>query len=127
MLCYHNYYCVLIPITAYNLVSNEYLLKVSRKVDFQDIVRALDVSTVDAIEIENLKSTNQQRVFEVLDRWRRRGSKGQRGLGELYQVIALIGGKTHLVDDIMKIEEGKSHLKLFFVICFYTSRLTHKA
>ncbi|XP_033626326.1 uncharacterized protein LOC117289348 isoform X2 [Asterias rubens] len=90
---------------AYNLVSNEYLLKVSRKVDFQDIVRALDVSTVDAIEIENLKSTNQQRVFEVLDRWRRCGSKGQRGLGELYQVIALIGGKTHLVDDIMKIEE----------------------
>lgn len=85
----------------------------SKEVAFKDAVKALNLSTFEVIEIENLKTTDEQRVFEVLDCWRRRGSRGQRGLSELYQLLALVGGKIHLVDDIMRMTDGKSHLKLF--------------
>ncbi|XP_038067617.1 uncharacterized protein LOC119737375 isoform X2 [Patiria miniata] len=83
-------------------VDREILVKVSQHVKFSELCRVFALPTADVIEIENSYYRNEQRVFQVLDCWKRRGEGGNRSISELYQVLAHLECKPAVIDEIMR-------------------------
>ena len=93
-------------------VNREILVRVSKEVAFQDLAIVMGLSNADTADIEAHHQTNEQRVFQLLDRWRRHGS-GKRSIIDLYQIIALLGSYNHLLNDLVMMN-GESFSDLFY-------------
>ncbi|XP_022082188.1 uncharacterized protein LOC110974701 isoform X2 [Acanthaster planci] len=87
-------------------VNRDVLVRVSKKVNFAQLCKVLDIPSEEEVEIEMYYLTNEQRVFQLLDCWKRRGDGGERSIEELLQVLAHVGGHSALIDDIMKAVEA---------------------
>ncbi|XP_038067696.1 uncharacterized protein LOC119737423 isoform X6 [Patiria miniata] len=83
-------------------LDREILVKVSQHVNFRELCRVIDFPTEDAIYIKKSYRRNEQRVFQVLDSWKRRGEGGNRSMSELLQVLAQLGCKPAVIDEIMR-------------------------
>ena len=77
-------------------VDKETMFSIAGAVEFEALVKALPLTQNDIDQIKGSYQRMDQRCFQALDVWARRGPGGKRYISELLQVMSVMG-RTDMV------------------------------